>query len=151
MNQQLAYLAGLFDGEGWVRIAKYKQPNSTHVRYQLMCGIAMTDPRPLRFAKSFFGGSIHVQKRSKPNHKPLHQWVLASNKASEFLVEISQWLIVKAAQGALAVKFQNHIDKHRYGSRTVIDGKKRNLPASVIAYREKCSKEIFEMKHRVVS
>jgi hypothetical protein len=144
---KLHYLAGLFDGEGYITINKFQYPNSTHTRYQLICGINMTNPAGIEVAQELFGGTIHFQERRNPNHKNLHAWVLGSQMAAKFLAKVRPHLLVKRKEAELGLVFQNHIDVTKRGHRTVIDGKRRNYPTEIMEYREGVYREMQALKH----
>lgn len=54
-----AYAAGLFDGEGHVRIAHWQKPGSIHIRSQLIVGIGMTYLPVIEALQRTYDGSIN--------------------------------------------------------------------------------------------
>jgi hypothetical protein len=103
----LAYLAGLFDGDGTVYINKSKpygkygkSPN-----HWLIVGIANTYQELIDWLKDNFGG--WVKKGSKNRLQVLH-WTLSSNEGSDFLNKILPYLRIKKRQANLAIEFQIH-------------------------------------------
>lgn len=100
-----AYAAGLFDGEGCIRIATQKRGN--HLGYQLIVCVNMTDPRPLLALQRAYGGSFYPGTgRKNPNHRKLCCWTICARGALAFLELIRPWLIVKAQEADLAIEFQ---------------------------------------------
>ena len=119
----LAYYAGLFDGEGCIHIGK------THVKkggllYQLACKIAMYNLPVLEEFKSHFGGSIRHDKKDPIHNKYglLVTWTIYSSRATTFLSQIMPHLRIKKPQAELAIQFQ--ANKH-WGARK---GCHRNPP-----------------------
>ena len=83
------YAAGLFDGEGCVRIAKWKKPNSTHERYSIFIGMNMVHRPIIEAFKETYGGSLHQPKHPRhPKWRPVFLWALGSQEAATFLRRI---------------------------------------------------------------
>ncbi len=97
----LAYLAGLVDGEGSIGVYK-NGPN----RDRGSLTICMTTPDVLRWVESTFGGHLtgpYVDTR--PNHSPTWTWRISAQRPLErMLVALSPHLRVKheAAKDVLA-------------------------------------------------
>lgn len=112
------YAAGLFDGEGYVRLATYTYKNhpTRQKRYQVFAGINMCDPRPLQVLHKHFGGSFHVMRAysEKTNHRTLFGWNISSQKANAFFRIVFPYLIVKKDEVKLALKYQAFM-KHARG------------------------------------
>ncbi len=102
-EQEVAYLAGLFDGEGSVSVNMYSQkPNYAG---SLKVGISMTTPEPLRLCQRIFGGKVRLEKYR--NHwKPCSRWRLHGDRAETFLRAVEPYLIVKKDKAALALSFR---------------------------------------------
>lgn len=110
---ELAYFAGLFDGEGTIGISRHK-PSQRRVSMQhsFRCAVAVTDEQ---MAKDFliFGGSV-CKKHHFPKHpkwKPQWTWSISCNQAKEFLLLLLPYLRLKENQAKLAIEFQNY--RHR--------------------------------------
>ena len=103
--EQLAYIAGFFDGEGTVSIA----PNKTRkkVNYVLTVYIYQQDKAPLELIQKEFGG--HFWKgRDRCWHLQL-----GNAKAAHFLVSIYPFLIVKREEARIALEFRSTVDSTR--------------------------------------
>lgn len=135
------YVAGLFDGEGCVRIAKNK--TRRNACYQLYVSINMSDPRAIKKVLETFGGKLYTsRKASKPTHRILFSWVACSQKAADFLRQIRPFVTVKADEIDVALEFQSHIDSMgRQWRRNKI------LCSDIIAYRESLFQKISSLKH----
>jgi hypothetical protein len=109
---ELAFIAGLFEGEGCVRInrslrkqIRYGKKVTMEV-YSLFVTIGNTDPRLVYPLKDMFGGSVSIRIRKDPRHRPFFCWIISSNEALNFLEGIHPWLVSKADQVDIAITFQ---------------------------------------------
>ena len=115
----LAYLAGLLDGEGCIHIAKWTEKIGQLPRYRLAVQISMVDKVPLLLARFAFGGYLRLRKRKNNKWKPLWEWGVGAGSAVECLKDLLPYLYTKRAEAQLAIKFQetkNH--NHNWVRRT---------------------------------
>lgn len=107
MNKtDLAYLAGILDGEGCIHISKYKgDERHKTLRYTLNVQISMVDKSPLMLAQFAFGGYLRLRIRENTKWKPIWEWGLKSNKAVECLKDLLPYLRTKKAEAELGIKF----------------------------------------------
>ncbi len=96
---ELAYAAGLFDGEGWASIGK----QGPH--YRLKSAIQMNQEPGLRRCKRAFGGKVYPRKM-RDGYPPAYEWVLTSQAAYRFLKAILSFVSVKGEVIAIALEFQ---------------------------------------------
>lgn len=145
---ELAYAAGLFDGEGYVRIARYAKPNSTHVRWQVIAGLGMTYKPIIVSLHKQFNGSLYVNDHSKrnPNHRPQFMWETKSQDACIFLRQVLPFLVVKLDEAILCLDLQANIETYKFklGNRFW----KHTDHASIVAYRQSLADRVSELKHR---
>jgi len=99
-QEKLAYLAGFFDGDGYISI--YPTGTNHH-----RIGVAITQKHIdiLNLYKSIFGGSISKLKTHA------YIWQLSSKKAASFLVSILPYLILKKDEATIAIEYQELIGK----------------------------------------
>lgn len=103
----LAYLAGLFDGEGCICIGKAKpRGGRLHPSYHLECAVSMANEYLPTLYRLSFGGSVYFYRDKHPNHQPAWQWHISAKKAKIFLEAILPYLTIKKGEAELAVKFQ---------------------------------------------
>src|SRR3990167_3665249 len=145
---ELAYAAGLFDGEGYVRIARYAKPNSTHVRWQVVAGIGMPyKPIIVAWGKQF-KGSLYVNDHSKrnANHRPQFMWDSKSKDACAFLRQVLPFLVVKREEAILCLDLQANIETYKFklGNRFW----KHPNHAGIVAYRQSLADQVKALKHR---
>lgn len=105
---QLAYFAGVFDGEGSItivridRAGKYGRPNATPI-YNLRCSVGMQNLSLIKLFYDIFGGSIHYR------HQSVYRWIILTNEAESFLRKIQPYIIVKRRQVELALDFVDYV------------------------------------------
>jgi len=123
-NEAIAYLAGLFDGEGSVNI--FKQPNKKdriNPCYFLEISIGNTHKGVLQWVFENFGGRLthNAEQHAKSNHR-MWRWRASSNEACRVLMTMLPYLVVKKEQAQLAVEFQRHVNTHpRKGNKVLSD------------------------------
>jgi len=83
----LAYLAGLFEGEGTITISRNGD------RRALRCKVAMTCPDPPVLFHSIWGGSLRTSTRGRRSSdlQPEVIWEISARKAILFLDDISPY------------------------------------------------------------
>ena len=98
-TEQLAYLAGLFDGEGSVGLYVNNPKATDHHSIVLRVSVSNTDRGVLEWAKATVGsGSIRQKEDSQHTRKTAWVWSLCSCQAVDFLEHILPWLHIKTAQ-----------------------------------------------------
>ena len=134
-KNELIYLAGLFDGEGNVYIAKGGCRNTPTKKYWLRLTITNTNKKILAYIKKYFGGQLFNNGNfKKSHHKLCWFWVLSCNQAKEFLEKIYPYLRIKKKVVGVAIDFQKNMKRcNGY----IVDKKELNRR---IYYREKIKK-----------
>jgi len=92
------YIAGFFDGEGCVHIAKRADDY-----YGLQTDVAQKDVTVLLWLRKKYGGYII------PKDNGNYRWTLSSKRAYKFLKSIYKYTIIKKKQIYYAMKFQDTI------------------------------------------
>jgi hypothetical protein len=106
---ELAYIAGIVDGEGCIMLQKCTARASDAYIYPVV-KVANTDFRLMDWlVKKIGAGAVQYRTRSNTGCKDVQHWTIASNQAIQFLKTIRPYLIVKAHQAdvALAVWEEN--------------------------------------------
>ena len=102
------YLAGFFDGEGYISILH---------NFILHCGATQKDDLVLKILKRRFGGSIVFCHREAKDWRPessYYEWSIAARKALKFLKVISPYLIEKKEKARKALKLYEIRDNPSY-------------------------------------
>lgn len=94
------YFAGLFDGEGTIRISDNKR------QYQLLVSLGMTDRRPVDALKARFGGWVETRSNVGTPWQPIYIWRGASTVAVRMLDALENRLVVKREHARVAREFQ---------------------------------------------
>lgn len=106
----LAYVAGIIDGEGCISFSGRKAigEGKNYSIYRVNVTVGNTSYWLLEYLQSNFGGSIssHYKIPTGKNHKPAGQWALRNRSACKFLELILPYLHMKKLQAELALKFQ---------------------------------------------
>lgn len=116
---EVAYCAGLFDGEGCIRIAKYKKGRAS---YNLKCLLEMANEYIPQLFKFHFGGGVYSKKRII-NGKPYFatRWEISTRVASNFLEVVLPYLKLKKAEAELGIKFAKGIHSRKGRTRILSD------------------------------
>ncbi len=112
----LAYTAGIIDGEGWICIKR------TPRAYQITVGVGNTNEWLINWLQFSFGGGVYPRTGLADNQKPQWHWNLSTRQAGNFLKLILPYLRIKRPQAELAIQFQS---RRRYrGHKPMSDGDK---------------------------
>lgn len=100
---ELAYTAGVIDGEGSIYIVK----SSKRGQQKLHVEVHMTSYVITKWLQDIFGGFHGFRGAQKPNHKDSYLWGVCDGKALKFLELVLPYLKLKSAQASLGIRFQN--------------------------------------------
>ena len=109
---QLAYTAGLFDGEGYIsilRITGTKQLAAKGKRntwHELTVGMNITTPEATKWMADRWGGTNILHPTIYPNRKRIHMWRISQVMARDFLTDLLPYLKIKREEAVLAIEFQ---------------------------------------------
>lgn len=111
---QVAWAAGLFEGEGWITISARKPfGKNKSVSYSMCVGVTMTDEEILERFQAVFGGTLHATSEVNEKYRPAYRLELYSTRASSALSEMMPYFGPRRAERArLAIDFQNLKDQH---------------------------------------
>lgn len=106
----LAYAAGIIDGEGCIGVYGYVRPSiALGKRYSLTVRVSMVDSEPPTFLHETFGGylgHLHCPSRQKNNQRAQYYWCIAAQKARQFLIVVLPYLRARRKQAEVAIEFQ---------------------------------------------
>jgi len=119
-SSELAYIAGLWDGEGCFCIGLSPKKNRRKSPYWFaVASICMTDKSALRLLRKHFGGTINCYSR-KGVSKDVYEWKLWSRKAAAFAHKILPYLRIKTKVANILFRFQwyiNTMNRHYGGGK----------------------------------
>ena len=109
-SEELAYLAGFFDGEGSIGVyesmVKNRPSATTRSLVQaLRIGVAGTHRESIARLQRRWGGTMVPENRRTllPNHKLTWYWTVTGSRAKTVLEQLLPYLSVKREQAALAL------------------------------------------------
>ena len=110
---QVAYFAGLLDGEGCVRIGTFKN-SAGKLRYRAHVVVGMTDIRPINWLYEHSGGHIYVDKKlRKKGSKLCFCWNINASEAAAVLTRALPLLLVKHNQAENVLAFVQTLRKKK--------------------------------------
>ncbi len=104
----LAYMAGIMDGEGCIHIGREQHSDRLIPCYWLEIMIGITDRYICRLFHGNFGGTVRNIGEATETHYAKWMWRISGNKASDMLQLLLPYLRLKHSQAELALKFQSH-------------------------------------------
>jgi len=109
--EELAYTAGIVDGEGSVGIG-HNEKSSKNLYYGVFVSVTNTAEWLTQWLQLTHGGSVHPYQHPNPKYKLAYKWSLHGVAAAEFLESILPYLHLKRPQAELAIKFQKQKKLH---------------------------------------
>lgn len=104
----LAYIAGIIDGDGCITIKSAVFTGSRRRQFQVVVILASTEEWLCQYLRMTFGGG-RVRLKQPPtnsNQRPIWDWRVYSREAYGMLKVLLPYLKIKRPQAELAVKFQ---------------------------------------------
>ena len=132
---ELAYSAGLIDGEGYIGIIRTK-PNSDDKspRIEPKIQVTMCDRKALDYLKEVFGGTLILRASNKKKWKDRYIWTLTNKeKLREVGKKLLPFLKTKKEQIVLLLSFLDDCPSKRRGR-------------SIVSYEELLKREEFHQK-----
>ena len=128
-DTELAYAAGLFDGEGCIDIRRIERKSaaSRSPSFQLRCSVAMTHLPTIELLFNSFGGALMHQRERTP-YKQLFTWRITDTLCKPFLEAVYPFLKTKKYEAWLALEYE--------ASKTKSVNRKLQLTQEEIALRE---------------
>ena len=99
-NELRAYIAGIFDGEGYITMEKRRRHGG--VGFTMKAGVVNTCLPLLELLKLRYDGCI--SKGNKVN-KQCYNWSCSQDKASDFLSDIYPFVNIKRFQASIALDY----------------------------------------------
>ncbi len=99
---ELAYAAGIIDGEGCLAICKGQnrlKRGRTKPNFTALVGVGMTDAVVPRWLQVRWGG--HIMTTKKPGCRTMYSWRVYSTACERFLEDIKGYLLIKREQAVM--------------------------------------------------
>ena len=110
-SEQLAYIAGLFDGEGTLVIGKYFIKRQVNPAYRGFMAITNTHVPTLQYVKSLIGGKIVQQGMGRK----CYSLSLSANEIRNVLPELLPYFSIKKDQAEVMLKFLEKQASRNFG------------------------------------
>lgn len=102
----LAYFAGIIDGEGSISLIKRNKRTKSNT-FTLTVIVGNTNEWLIQQLKFSFGGGVYLIEGGG-NNKDSWQWKICARKALIFLESVYPYLKIKKPQARIAITFQKH-------------------------------------------
>lgn len=99
---RLAYIAGLFDGEGSVSVFK---AGGQYACLSLRIQIVNTNITPLQLVVNMLKGTIHTYPYTPEQRMPCYRWRIGGVAAGFILEKLLPYLIIKKERAILGIEF----------------------------------------------
>ena len=142
LKEELAYLAGLIDGEGCFDVKhmrvlnkkKQKLYNSLVPRLR----ISMTCLKTLQYVNTIFPANlINKTVKNTPNRKPQYEWCLEGEKLLTVLLLLKPYLVTKQEEAEVLLLFPLHPPCGRNGLPSHIVDKRIEIKNQLQKYKSK--------------
>ena len=139
---ELAYTAGLIDGEGTIAIQYRSRMPGAKKYHNVVLQIGNTDAKMIHWLHEHYGGgfSIHRRNGKSPHSKPLWMWTACGDLLDSILEATLPYLVTKKELAELALLLRGTICK---------PGEK--LSASKVDLRQKISGRMTVLNWRGVA
>jgi len=108
-KEEIAYIAGIIDGEGCISLASRCDSSYRYVTPTVQ--VSNTHLSLLDWLKELFGGTVDVRKDNRPNRKQCNTWRVAGNKARFVIKLILPYLRIKKDQANIAMSIITYSGK----------------------------------------
>lgn len=101
---ELAYLAGILDGEGTIGGSMYWAPRSRHGSAVVRVRVFNTDLRLLNWIHERCGGVVHAGGAPLGRAKQVYLWEIKRKPAAALLAAVAPYLVLKRRQAELVAE-----------------------------------------------
>lgn len=136
--EQIAYLAGIIDGEGSFYIG---QESRRKKHYNSRLYVVNTDERLINWLRQTFGGLIYSRiSKTHPTWKRKFEWITNKSEIIPITKAILPYLICKKQQAELMIKFRETFEFRTYAG--------RGIPADIVSLRMDMCNKMHELNFR---
>lgn len=129
----LAYLAGIIDGEGSFSLHNF----GTH-RFGCSLMVGNTDPRMTEWLRERFGGTVRVEKKGE-RCKPCYRWKASAQDLNAIITAVLPFLVIKRDRAELILAYRRTLNPPISGHRsadvtsTTVKDERRRLHGQLVA------------------
>ena len=141
---ELAYIAGLLDGEGCINIGKITTDYIREVekrkvpKYVLSVTVYNTHQETVQWLHELFGGYLQTRYRHPKTWRTNYAWKVSANTANDFLKQVVKLLRIKKRQAQRAIEFQDNQSRFHRAKK----GKPAGMSVEDLTFRENCYQEL---------
>ena len=143
-NTDLAYIAGIIDGEGSITIHKVKgHHGEVNPVYCLFVRVCNTNPAMIQYLHNMCGGCQRYSPRNKreQDKRSLYEWVIASKQAEKLLKTISSYITCKQDEIKIALLLRETQNNRLHNG-------SQQVPAIILQQREILYQKLIKLHHR---
>lgn len=147
---QIAYLAGIMDGEGTFFIGDYSgNRKNGDKHFQVVIKITSTDKCLIDWVLNIFGGTYAFYKASKVSKKSrrdVHIWQATGDRLQHICELMIPYLIIKKKQAEILVEMRK-----TYKNQMNVKGIQcvQRIPSDVLAFRQKLLQDLRSLHIRL--
>lgn len=148
-HTEIAYLAGIIDGEGSLTIGNYSANKKTGVlHYQTILSITNSDFSLIQWLHNTFGGNFwkySAKQTPKVSRQAYYRWVATGDLLTHICELVYPFMICKKKQVEIMIKMRATYKPH-----SSIGGKQgtQALSQEIIDFRQQCFLEIRNLHIR---
>lgn len=147
-EKTLSYVAGLFDGEGCVVLARCDTPahaKALSPRFWLNISISNTHHGIIEWLHDTFGGWVGEKQPKNPRCAISWHWHISANRACQILQDLLPYLRIKNVEAEIAIAFQTQMARRKHLPR-VKGNRMPSLTSLDIAEMEQMRQALTEAK-----
>lgn len=110
-STDLAYLAGIIDGEGTITLTKNNRSDAFR---RIDVSVANTDRALIDWLKAEFGGKVRTRASRKSHWKTGYEWRVGADQALRLLKRIRRYLRIKRPRADLICARWAEVTRQRY-------------------------------------
>lgn len=112
---ELAYMAGIIDGEGSIYIGNFScNPKTGTPYYQTNIEITNTDIGLIDWISEVFGGrrTLYTAKQTPKNsRRAVHRWIISGEQMTQLCHALLPYLIIKKPQALIMIKMRETFER----------------------------------------
>lgn len=112
---QLAYLAGIMDGEGCFFIGNYSRSKHGAKYYQTVLSVSSCSPELIDWLSMNFGGmnTKYTHKQTPKNsRKPVYRWIASGDRLTHLCEVMFPYLVIKRREAEILLEMRKTFEKY---------------------------------------
>lgn len=116
-DTEAAYIAGIIDGEGSIRIQKrnYISCGKEQITFVVQINVTNNNIDVLEFLKEKTGvGNVYIHTHPSENHRICYRFTISARIAHDLLKQIYPYMIIKKKHTEIAINYLRCMDNRKY-------------------------------------